>query len=800
MNPNLKKFLPHLFVFLAFTLLALLYFYPVLHGKVINQSDIAQYVGMSKQAKEFHEQTGEETYWTNSAFGGMPTYQLGAEYPHELIHEIDAFFRFLPRPADYLFLYFAGIYILLLILKTDWKSAFLGALAFGFSTYLIIILGVGHNSKAHAIAYMPLVVAGVLLVFRNKWLWGFLLLAFSMALEINANHFQMTYYLLLLVLCIGIVFLIDAYRKKILPQYFKSVGIMVLAVILALGANATNLLATKEYTEFSTRGKSELQLDNNARNNTGLDYEYITEYSYGKMESFNLFIPRFMGGSNHETIDSEIFGEAVALPLYWGDQPIVAAPAYLGATVLFLFLLALFLVKGRFRKWILTGSILALLLSWGKNFDFLTRFFIEYFPLYDKFRAVSSIQVIIELCVPLMAAVGLCWFIQDKRTDKEKQHALKWSLFILAGLAVLFLIFKNSFDFVGENDAIYRQNMGAGFVEALMEDRKSAFTSDTIRSLVLVLLMAGLTWLLLKKKINKNLVITGFAVLILFDLIGVNLRYVNADDFVAPRHMEQPFTPTAADKQILEDKEHFRVLDLSGNPFNSARASFFHNSLGGYHGAKPRRIQDLYEYQISKGNQEILNMLNTKYFILENQGQFLAQPNPEANGNAWFVEKVKFTQTSTESFLALKDFDSETTAIINKSFSDLVKKDKFDPAKTDTIYLKNHQPNKMVYEYSIKEEQLAVFSEIYYPHGWNAYIDGRKTPHFRADYVLRAMVLPAGKHEIIFKFEPQVVKTGSMISLVSCLVLGILLVSGIWVFYRKNWNDKSASEIDKKEA
>jgi hypothetical protein len=797
MKPNLKKFIPHIFVFLAFTVIALLYFHPVLQGKVIFQSDIAQYVGMAEQANDFREQTGEETYWTNSAFGGMPTYQLGAYYPNDLIDEVDAFLRFVPRPADYLFLYFIGIYILLLVLKVDWKPAFLGALAFGFSTYLIIILGVGHNSKAHAIAYMPLVVAGVLLVFRNKWLWGFLLLAVSMALEINANHFQMTYYLLLLILVIGIVFLIDAYKKKILPQFFKSVGIMIVAVVLALGTNATNLLATSEYTEFSTRGQSELKLDNNAENNSGLDYDYITEYSYGAMESFNLFIPRFMGGSNAEKVDSETFGKDVALPLYWGDQPIVAAPAYLGATVLFLFVLGLFLVKGRFKKWIITGSVLALLLSWGDNFELLTRFFINYFPLYDKFRAVSSIQVIIELCVPVMAAVGLCWFFNNKTPEEEKQKALKWSTIILGSLAVIFLIFKNSFDFVGVNDAFYRQRMGADFVNALVEERKAVFTSDTLRSLILVLLMAGLTWLLLKKKLNKNLVMAGFAALILFDLVGVNLRYVSPDDFVKPRDMEQPFTANAADKQIMKDDGHFRVLDLSGNPFNSARASFFHNSIGGYHGAKPRRIQDLYTHYISQGNQEILNMLNTKYFILENQGQFLAQPNPDANGNAWFVEKVDFTENTTESFLALKDFDSETTAVVNKRFSDLIKKQSFNPAESDTIYLKNHQPNEMVYEYSIGEEQLAVFSEIYYPDGWNAYVDGQKVPHFRADYVLRAMVLPAGSHELVFKFEPQVVKTGSTIAVVSCIVLGLCLLGGLWFFYKKNLDSKSNPRIDK---
>lgn len=803
MNIPFKKFIPHIVAIVAFIVIALAYFNPVLQGKVIYQSDIALYTGMAEQQNDFRDRTGEETYWTDAAFGGMPTYQLGAHYPHDYVDQLDDVLRFLPRPADYLFLYFIGIYILLLVLKVDYKLAFLGALAFGFSTYLIIILGVGHNSKAHAIAFMPMVLAGIVLIFRKIHVWGFFVLAFAMALEINANHLQMTYYLLLLVIVLGIAYLVDAYKKKELPHFFKALGIMVIAVTLSVATNATSLLATQEYVEFSTRGETGLTLDDNKENNSGLGYEYITEYSYGIMESFDLFIPRFMGGSFGEKLDknSEMYdvllkmgaSPAQALdfveraPTYWGGQPIVAAPAYIGASVLFLFVFALFLVRGRLKWWLVGGSLLALFLSWGDNFEALTRFFINYVPLYDKFRAVSSIQVIIELCVPVLAIVGLCKLFGSKVSQEIKLHALKWSTIILGGLALFFLLFKSIlFDFSGGRDALFIQRFGPDFVRALTEDRKAIFSSDTIRSLILLLLMAGLIWFYLKGKLKKNTAIAGFAILVLFDLVGVDRRYVNNEDFVNAKVMEMPYQPNAADKEILKDEGHFRVFDLSVDPFNSSRASYFHNSIGGYHGAKPGRIQELYSQYISQGNLEVLNMLNTKYIIVEDEGAFLAKRNTEANGNAWFVEEVKLMGTVNEVFLALGQTNTKTTALVNSDFSDLVDQTSYQRDSTASISLENYAPNEITYNYSIDNKQLAVFSEIYYPHGWKAYVDGKLQPHFRADYVLRAMVLPAGNHQLVFKFEPQVVATGSNIVLISCILLGLLLVASVFYEMKKS--------------
>lgn len=800
---KLKKFLPHLLALAGFVLLSLFYFNPVLQGKEIYQSDIIQYIGMAKEQNDFRAETGEEPYWTDSAFGGMPTYQLGAYYPHNYVKKLDLALRFLPRPADYLFLYFIGFYILLLCMKVDYKLAFLGSVAFGFSTYLIIILGVGHNAKAHAIAYMPMVLAGIIAIFRNRNVWSFLLLAVAMALEIQANHFQMTYYLLLLVIVLGIAYLVDAYRKKLLPDYFKSIGVMVAAVVLAIAANATNLLATSEYTQFSTRGESNLTVepDGRPRQNTGLSFDYITEYSYGILESFNLMVPRFMGGGSSENIgkDSNLYkalreigaspvqaeGFIEGAPTYWGDQPFVGAPAYIGASVIFLFVFALFLIRGRLKWWVVGGSILALVLSWGKNFEIATKFFIEFVPLYDKFRAVSSIQVILELCLPLMAVMGLYKLFLAEINKEEKLHALKWSTMITGGLLLIFLIFKSFlFDFSGANDAMYSQQFGMDFMNALEEDRKAIFTSDVIRSLILVLISAGFIWAFLNEKVNRNLVIGGLLIVLLFDLIVVDKRYVNNEDFVQAREMEQPFQKLAADEVILEDTSHYRVFDVSGSPFNTGRTSYYHNALGGYHAAKPGRIQDLYDFYISNNNMKILSMLNVKYFIVPTEEGTQAQQNPNAFGNAWTVKDLKWVEDQDQEILSLEETDLRSTAVINSDFREVVNEDfKFDPDAE--IELVSYQPNELKYRFSADSAQFVVFSENYYQPGWQAYIDGKAVEHVQVNYVLRGMNVSAGNHEIVFKFEPEVVKTGSTITLISSILLGLILIGGVGYEFKK---------------
>ncbi len=809
-----KKFLPHFIVLILFVIISLAYFSPVLQGKKIFQSDIVQYTGMAKQQNDFRKVTGEETYWTNSAFGGMPTYQLGAKYPHNYIKKLDLTIRFLPRPADYLFLYFIGMYILFLVLKIDYKLAFIGALAFGFSTYLIIILGVGHNAKAHAIAYMPLVLSGVILTFRKKYLYGFLLTTIAMALELVANHFQMTYYLMLLVIVIGIVYLIDAVKNKTLPQYFKAVGIMAAGVLLAIGMNATNILATKEYAATSTRGKSELTInaDGSAKEaNKGLDDDYITEYSYGKLESFNLFIPRFMGGGNSEPLpkDPKTLDAVMQLgaspqeanqilqqvPMYWGNQPIVAAPAYVGAVIVFLAILALFLIKGKLKWWLTAGFLLSLFLSWGKNFSLLTDLFIEYIPLYNKFRAVSSIQVLLEMILPILAIVGLQhFFFKASENSETRRKALLYATGITGGITMLFILFKSSlFSFSSPYDSYFMKDLGPDFVDAMREDRMTLFMTDAIRSLIFVLVSAGVLLLFLKEKLKLSLAIGVLGLLIVIDLVGVDRRYVNNDDFVMARVMDHPFQENFADKEILKDSGYFRVYDITTNPFNSGRASYYHNALGGYHAAKLGRIQDIDNFYLSKGDVGILNMMNVRYIITQSKnGTAVPQRNPYANGPAWLVENVLFAKNANEEIKFLDSLDTKKTAIINKGFKGFLPLENIQRDSTATIKLLSHSPNYLKYKSETNSPQLAVFSEVYYPKGWNAYIDGELTNYFRANYVLRAMTIPEGKHIIEFKFEPQVVATGSKISLASSILFLLVFVGGAVFFRRQESHEKES--------
>ena len=814
---NISKLYPHLLAVIGFVIVSLIYFYPVLQGKKIYQSDIAQYTGMAKEQNDFRKETGEEPYWTNSAFGGMPTYQLGAHYPHNYIKDVDSVLRFLPRPADYLFLYFLGFYILMRALRIDPLKAFFGALAFGFSTYLIIILGVGHNAKAHAIAYMPMVVAGVVMVFQRKYIAGGLLTMIAAALEINANHFQMTYYLLLLLLVIGIYFAIQIIKSKEYGHLGRVIGVFAVAGILAVGVNATNLMATAEYADYSTRSNSELTYNPDGspkESSNAMSYDYITEYSYGIGESFNLIAPRLFGGSSGreslgedshivEYLQSQQIAEGQYLskeqaieiaqggmPTYWGDQPIVAAPAYIGAVVFFLFVLGMFAEQRKIKYAFLAGALLSLFLSWGKHFSILTDFFINYVPMYNKFRAVASIQVILELCIPVVAIMGLYAFFNS---DKEKQwDSLKKAGMVSLGLVVLLFLLKGMFSFAGGSDDIYIQNYGPEFMEALRADRKAMFSADLLRSGFFILLAAGVLWLYNKQKLKQSTAIIIAGLLMVADLFFIDKRYVDKESFVSAREMDRPFEASVADQQIMQDTSYFRVFEIDGN-LSSARASYFHNSIGGYHAAKPRKMQQLFDYQIAKNNIEVLNMLNVKYILQQNrEGQSVPAVNPDANGNAWFVKSVKFVNNADEAMKALDSINTKNKAIINKAeFGDAVKQLTFTADSTAVINLTAYEPNYLRYESDNANEGLAVFSEMYYGHGWNAYVDGKPAPHFETDYALRAMMVPAGKHVIEFKFEPQVVKTGSTIALVS--FIGMIILFGIGIYTERK---KKTAEVN----
>jgi hypothetical protein len=811
-----NKFYSHLLAFFGFVIISLFYFYPVLQGKALSQSDIVQYTGMAKEQNDFRAAENTEPYWTNAAFGGMPTYQMGANYPNDYIGFLDDFLRFLPRPADYLFLYFLGFYGLLLVLKVDPLKAFFGALAFGFSTYMIIILGVGHNAKAHAIAYMPLVLAGVLLVFQKKYVKGGILTMIAAALEINTNHFQMTYYLLILLLIVAVFYSYDFIKKKEFKPLLTAFGIFAVAGVFAIGSNATNLLATAEYTDFSMRGKSELTFNPDGSKNettSAMDYDYITEYSYGVAESLNLVAPRLFGGGNSEKLgkDSKVYDfiskkgasptEALEFTesygaTYWGDQPIVAAPAYIGAIVFMLFVLAMFVDKRKIKYVFLIGGIFTLMLSWGKNFALLTNIFIDIVPLYDKFRAVSSIQVIVELCIPILAIMGLQSFFKAEKP--EQLDALKKTAVVSVSVIVLLFISKFLFDFSGPIDARLQQmfaqigdpTFGSEFLDALKADRKNLYSTDVIRSGILIFIALGLLWFYTKEKLSQLTTIVLVGIFMVGDLVLIDRNYVNTDGFVSAREVKEPFQPTESDLKILEDTSHFRVYEVNGRL--QARTSYFHKSLSGYSAVRPRRMDQIFNYQIDNGNTEVLNMLNTKYVIqVDDKNREFPALNDKANGNAWFVKDVKFVSSADAEMKALNNFNSKDEVIINNeefTVSDLTS---YQRDSLATIKLVEYTPNFIKYTTENANKGIAVFSEIYYPKGWIATIDGKEAPIFRTDYTLRGLEIPAGKHTVTFKFEPSVVKTGSTIVLISGLGMLLLIGGGVYCERKKKSKTKT---------
>ena len=787
----MKDYLTHLVCVLILTLISVTYFYPVLSNKSIQQSDISQFSGMSKQIVDHRENFNEEPYWLDNAFLGMPSYQVSAKYPFDLLYYIDQAIRFLPRPADYLFLYLLSFYFLIISLNINYRYALFGAIAFGFSTYLIIILGVGHNTKALALGYLPFVVAGFLMILRGNYLKGFLISSLFLGLQVHANHYQMTYYTLIMLLVLVLVHYYDFLKSKELKKIYKSFFVFISVGLLALLMNSPSLLATKEYSEFSTRSKSDITInaDGSAKESlSGLDKEYITEYSYGVLESLNLIFPRFMGGGSSERIreDSKLMNFIRSLDanqaqqvyqyskVYWGNQPIVAAPAYIGISLFFIFLLSILLVNDLNRKWILIAISISLFLSWGKNFSFLTDLMIDYFPLYDKFRAVSSIQIIIEFCIPLFAVMGLSKFFSNNTKEVQKLNSLKYASVFLVSLILVFYFFGTSIlDFKSDFE-IFSQY--PEILNLLIEERQYVFKSDVLRSLIIVVCCSITFYLFVKKIIKKDLTFLIITLIVIFDLWIVDKNYVNSDQFVKKSLVEIPFQKTIADKAILKDDSDFRVFEPMGG-FSNARTSYFHKSIAGYHAAKPKRIQNLYDFYISKNNFDVLNMLNVKYIIQNSEDNPLGVTrNPNNLGNAWFVESIINVKNSDEELLGLKNIDlsntclSQNTEIINTSFQ---------LNETNEIKLISRKANQLIYSSKTDSNQFAVFSEAFYNNGWQAYVDNKPVSHFKVNYLLRGMEMPKGTHEIKFEFKPEVINTGFYLSLLSYLIFISLFIKFI---------------------
>lgn len=808
MNKQLVgKLIPYLAAIIIFLLATVLLFTPLFQGQQLIQGDITNFKGMSKEIQDYREKTGKEALWTNSMFGGMPAYQISVKYKANLMAYVDRIFRLgLPRPADYVFLYFIGFFFLLVIMEVSPWLAIVGALAYGFSTYFIIILEAGHNTKAHAIAYMAPLLGSVLLTLRGRLLTGGILTALFAALEIYTNHLQITYYFLITVLTLWIGFLIDAVREKQLLTFSKATGVLIVAALLAILPNITNLWTTLEYSKETTRGKSELTHNLEVKT-SGLDKDYATQWSYGVGESWSLLIPNVKGGAtdylgkNEKALEkaNPAFRKTLAQwNHYWGDQPFTSGPVYVGALIVFLFVLGLLWIKGSLKWGLLVATILSIMLAWGRNFMPLSDFFLDHFPLYNKFRAVSMILVIAELTMPLLAMLAL-WQIINRPPDSasEKKNFRKYLIVAYAltgGISLLFYLMPGTFfsflsaQEVQQFDEFRKQGTDPSqlnaFISSLKEVRMGIFKTDAIRSFFFITVGALLLYFYaINRKVNKTILIASLGILVFVDLFFINKRYVSESNFESPRRLEAFFNPTEADKFILKDTDpHFRVLNLTTNTFNDARTSYFHKSIGGYHGAKLKRYQELIELQIAKNNLQVLNMLNTKYFILKGKnGQPEVQINMDALGNAWFVAGYRLVKNADEEMEALRNFLPAETAIIDQRFSSYLQGVTITHDSTAHIRLTEYQPNKLVYEYKASKPQLAVFSEIYYPHGWQAYIDGKPAPHFRANYVLRAMVVPEGKHTLEFRFEPKSYFIGEKIALAGSLLL-IFLFLGMLVF------------------
>ena len=776
----------HLSVIILFIVTSLLFFSPVIKGKKIFQQDIMLYDGMAKELRDFREKNGEETYWINNAFSGMPTFQLGAKFPHNYIKKLDLSLRFLPRPADYIFLYLLCFYILCLSLKVEYRLAVLGSLAFAFSTYLIIIIGVGHNAKAHAIGYMPLVIAGIITVFKRKYFLGFILSTIALGLQFSANHFQMTYYLMFMVIILGLYYLIDHYKRNELRSFIKSILILFGALFLSISMNASVLMSTYEYSKESQRGKSELTInpDGKEKNDitSGLSKEYITQYSYGKFEILNLFIPRIMGGASTEKLDhNSSFYKALKdseyakysneiiknSPTYWGNQPGVAAPAYLGITVFFLFVFSIFLTHGREKKWILTAIFISLLLSFGKNLEFLTDFFIDYFPYYDKFRAVTSIQVIVELCVPLLAIIGLHRFFKN-----DGENHLKYLYYTIISFIVLLLLLyfgKEYLNFSGLGD----KGLDEVFLSALVIDRKEMYDSDLFRTLIYISVVFGILFLYLKKIIKKNITIISIGLIIMIDLISFSKNYVNDENFVEAARVEQPFDNDYIYNELEKDKSDYRVFDKR----NQVVASYFSKSVYGYSAVKLKSYDDVLNFYFlsNRDNSNVLSMLNTKY-IIGNEFEF----NKLTSGSAWFIKTLEKVPNRNEEILALETLDFR-----NKAISKDLEPKNYILDNSSYVELLEKSSNHVKYKINNNNDGFVVFSEIFYPYGWVSTIDGMETPHHRVNYILRGMQVPNGEHIIEFRFDPQVVKTSSKISLASTSIFILLIVLFGYLKFRK---------------
>ncbi len=827
----LQKITPHLVAVSLFIIISFIYMKPVLEGKQLLGHDSESWMCMAKETLDYNEKHDDVTLWTNSMFGGMPAYMITMQQPNNLIKYVEDVLKVFPITVFFLILYFIGFYILMLNFKVNPWLAIVGSIAFTFASYNLIIIAAGHNTKAIAIAYMAPILGSIYLTFRQNKVAGSILTAFFLSLGIRANHIQILYYALIIVLFFGVVELIYSIREKQVKSFLQSAGLAIAAALLAVGMNATSLLTTNEYTKYTMRGESNGLTIDTQSSQEGLNRDYITQWSYGVDETMTLLIPNYMGGASSSKLGedshtaeriAETFGrgniekimDGLRFSTYWGTQPGTSGPVYLGAIVMLLFVFGLFVLDKRLLWWLVPMIILTVMLSWGKNFQWLTDIFIDYVPLYNKFRTVSMTLVAAGFGITLIAMLALKEVLNPQADKKKFVKPLLISTAITGGIALLFALIPSlAGNFTSEMDAHIASQFSNAYqadfsflTETLPADRKAMLQGDAFRSLLFIVAAAALIWFFLKDKLKQNLVIGAMGILMLVDLVPVAKRYLNDENFGRKRNISNLIKPTEADKFILQDKSEFRVLNLTVNIFNDASPSYFHKNIGGYNAAKLRRYQELINLHLTNEIQQfytvrsyeqfdslaqqlgVLNMLNMKYIIMDPNSQPLL--NPYANGNAWFVNKIVEAKNADEEMLLLGKINTKTELVIDKAVAPAQLQAGI-PAETDYIRLKSYKPNHLVYDFNAQTDQVAVFSEIFYDKGWHAYINGEEAPYFRVNYLLRAMQLKAGNYQIEFRFEPKSYNMGNTIALISSL----LLIACIALFFIRKYKTGESQKL-----
>lgn len=817
MKPLLKKVLTHCGIIVFFFIIAAAYMSPALDGRVIMQGDTMKADAMAKEQRDFHDKTGDYALWNSSMFSGMPGYQVTSSPSPSIFVKIREVFTFkhigYSRNIGIVFVYLLGFYLALIAIGVSPWLSLLGALAFGLGSYNIIIIEAGHITKAWALAFFTPILAGMILTFKKKYIWGGILFTLALGMQISCNHIQITYYTMIVALLLGLAYFVFAIKDKLFKPFLLSVAVLLVGAAVAVGGNARLLFVNQEYAKYTMRGGGDITVtpeslykDGEAKSiasSNGLDLDYAFNWSYGKGETYTLLVPGAYGGGSGEKVDTDSefyknFRQKQA-PLYWGDQPFTSGPVYFGAIIVFLFVLGLFVVKGADRWWLLIATILAILMSWGKNLMGFNEFLFNNLPLYNKFRTPSMSLVIANVCMVFMAILALKnIFDKENPTDRKKLNlGLYVSTGVTAGIILLMMLCSGSMSFSGASDTQMASQYGNQWQyiqDILVKDRKALFMSDSWRSLAFIVLSAAALWLYINQKIKKSGIIIGIlAILVLVDMWGVDRRYLDDSNFVSAKRIQ--LKPTATDQMLDQyaaqfKDEDYRVFDLSVNTFNDSYPSAFHHQIGGYNAAKLRRYQDIIDFYLSRHiNSNVLNMLNARYVVVPSQdGQPNIQRNPQALGNAWFVNECQMVEDANAEIIALNTLNPADTAIVNKEFASMIQGKNLERDSNSVITMehqKPYNPDYLVYKTKTTKDQLAVFSEVYYAPDWRVYIDGKPAEYFRANYILRAMVIPAGEHKIEFRNEAPRLHKLDKVTLLFSIIFVVVVAGSLFFYYRK---------------